>query len=234
MNMRYDDFTLIIPTLNEEKNIGRMLQKIALLYPGMRIIVVDDGSTDSTRGIVGKVALNNDNVVLLDRSGKRRGLTASVVEAMLKTRTKFIAVMDADFQHPVDKLRTLANRMHEGSDMAVAVRTDVKDWELYRRIISRTLIKIGECVLYFNGDESCRDIFSGFFAVKRNLATRIIERNRNRFVLEGYKVLFDMLKCMKRGSARISEVPYAFGSRKEGKSKASFVQGFAVLKSFFS
>ncbi len=91
---------------------------------------------------------------------------------------------------------------------------------------------IGKIVLAATGKETCGDIFSGFFGVDRELFLGVLERNRGRFVKEGYKVLFDFLKCVKRGTLRISEVPYVFRTRKFGSSKAGFPQGMALVKSF--
>lgn len=39
---------VIIPAYNEEKNVGRVINKIQKIRPGVDIVVIDDGCSDST------------------------------------------------------------------------------------------------------------------------------------------------------------------------------------------
>jgi hypothetical protein len=41
----------VVPALNEEKTVGRVIDEIRLFDPGFDIVVVDDGSTDRTAGV---------------------------------------------------------------------------------------------------------------------------------------------------------------------------------------
>ena len=50
--MKWNKLTIILPTLNEEENIKKLLYKLRFLYPGARIIVSVDGSKDNTQRIV--------------------------------------------------------------------------------------------------------------------------------------------------------------------------------------
>ncbi|VVB76703.1 Undecaprenyl-phosphate 4-deoxy-4-formamido-L-arabinose transferase [uncultured archaeon] len=232
----YKDFTIVLPTLNEDKTVGKILGYVTRAYPGMRMMVADDGSTDATKKIVRKLALKNRNITLLDRAaeGRKKGLTASVIDAIGMSGTRFAIVMDADMQHPVGKIADVAKSLEEGNALAVAVRVKVTDWDLYRKTISRILMYMGRAVLYAERKETCGDIFSGFFGIEREVAGRVYHKNKNRFVPEGYKVLFDLLKCVDRGTMRIAEVPYVFRIRKFGSSKAGFKQGMALLRSFMT
>lgn len=230
----YEDFTIILPTLNEGRTIGRMLDYILRNYRHAGIIVSDEGSDDGTRETVRKFAAGNRSITLLDRSlaGSARGLTASVLDAMELSRTRFVIVLDADMQHPPSKIRDVARELEGGSALVVATRARVTDWDLHRKVISRSLMWAGRFLLWAGGRETCGDIFSGFFGIERKLFTGVLEKNHGRFVKEGYKVLFDFLKCVDRGTLRISEVPYVFRTRRFGSSKAGFAQGMALLRSF--
>ena len=44
--------TVILPTYNEEANIGRMVDTLRAMYPDFRVLVMDDNSKDSTQSIV--------------------------------------------------------------------------------------------------------------------------------------------------------------------------------------
>ncbi|MCL4375800.1 glycosyltransferase [Candidatus Marsarchaeota archaeon] len=232
----YKKFSVIIPTLNEEGNVGILISKILASFKGMEIIVVDDGSSDRTKNIVRELARKHGRITLIDRSmkGKERGLTSSVIEGILHTKRRFAIVIDADLQHPPRVIGDIARRLNDGSDLAVAVRESVVGWSLYRRLISRSLIRFGEFALWANGKATCSDIFSGFFGVERKLFESTLRKNERRFVGNGYKVLFDFLKCTEKRSIKISEIPYKFNPRKRGASKAGFRQGIALIRSFFT
>ncbi|MEM3781540.1 MAG: glycosyltransferase [Candidatus Micrarchaeaceae archaeon] len=229
----YSDFTVVLPTLNEEKTIGKLIHYIISHYRGMRVIVVDDGSTDATEILVGKIAAKSKNVKLINRHrlGLERGLTASIAFGICASTTKYTLVMDADLQHPPQVLGALAERLLKGSDIAVAVRARVPHWAFYRKLISKSLMLIGNAALMLHGKKSCSDILSGFFGIRTRLFIEIYKRNKGRFVAQGYKVLFDLLKCAGQDIS-ISEVPYTFMARKSGASKAGIRQGLALLKSF--
>jgi dolichol-phosphate mannosyltransferase len=232
----YSEFTIILPTLNEEKTIGEMLRRILRSYRGCSVIVVDDGSEDLTREIVKGFAKQNHRVRLLDRSlmGLERGLTASVIYGILKAGTKYVIVIDADLQHPPEKIRDVAQKLGSGYDLVVANRAKVTNWAAYRKIISRAFMYAGKILLFVEARETCVDIFSGFFGIRRAVFLSVYRRNRKRFVGEGYKVLFDFLKCVDRGTLKIGNVPFVFNAREFGSSKASIAQGMALLRSFLT
>jgi len=232
----YSEFTIILPTLNEEKTIGEMLRRILRSYRGCSVIVVDDGSEDLTREIVKGFAKQNHRVRLLNRSrmGLERGLTASVIYGILKAGTKYVIVIDADLQHPPEKIRDVAQKLGSGYDLVVANRAKVPNWAAYRKIISRAFMYAGKILLFVEARETCVDIFSGFFGIRRAVFLSVYRRNRKRFVGEGYKVLFDFLKCVDRGTLKIANVPFVFNIREFGSSKASIAQGMALLRSFLT
>jgi dolichol-phosphate mannosyltransferase len=225
-----------MPTLNEEKTVGEMLRRLGREYPGCEIVLVDDGSQDLTKDIVKKASLQNANIRFFDRAlmGLEKGLTASIIYGIMRSRTEYVIVIDADMQHPPEKIKDVAAKLEHGYDLVVANRAAVTGWAAYRKLISRSFMYVGKIVLFVWAKETCVDIFSGFFGIKRNLFLSVYRKNRDRFVGTGYKVLFDFLKCVDRGSLKISNVPFVFHTRKFGSSKAGIWQGIALLRSFFS
>ncbi|MDE1822774.1 MAG: glycosyltransferase [Candidatus Micrarchaeota archaeon] len=234
--MRYNDLTIVLPTLNEEANVGSLIEELSDSYNGVRIIVVDDGSTDGTRRVVDAMARMYKTVSLFDRRNAAlgKGLTASVIDGIRRSKTDYVLVMDADFQHPYRHVGELYRKIRGNCDLAVAVRRKVEDWPVDRRIVSKLMIFFGYFVLFITGKELCNDIFSGYFCIRKKKFIETYEQSRRRFVLKGYKVLFDFLKCTKRDSLRIAEVPYTFTSRKHGESKVGISHGLHLIKSFFS
>ncbi|MEM3554870.1 MAG: glycosyltransferase, partial [Candidatus Micrarchaeaceae archaeon] len=218
----------------EEATIGLLIRYLIREYRGIRIIVVDDGSKDGTKKIVNR--FSKRSVEFFDRHAAhlKRGLTFSIIDGILRAKTKYVIVMDADLQHPPGKIKAIAKCLENGYGLAVATRRTVKGWQLHRKLISKILIYAGYFILSIRGKSKCGDIFSGYFGVKRSMFSYIYKKNKARFVGEGYKALFDLLKCIDKGSIKICDVPYAFGLRKAGGSKAGLKQGLALIKSFFS
>ena len=233
--MRYSDATVVLPTYNEGKNIGSLIDRITREYPGIGVIVADDGSKDGTIDEARKAAKRNRGVSFFDRSkmGLERGLTGSAIDGILRSRTKFAIVMDADFQHPPEKIGEVIEALRKGNDLVVAVREAVPGWEAHRKAISKLLIAVGYAVLVVSGRARCSDIFSGYFGVDRKFFAQIYKKNRGRFVVRGYKILFDLLKCID-GPYRVEEVPFTFNVRAAGKSKASAKHVAALISSFMS
>ncbi len=214
----FSDLTMIIPTLNEAGNIRKVVSLVLAHYKGVRILVVDDGSTDGTARAVRALSRGHREVRFLDRRSEREhGITASVIDAAKYVTTKKIVVMDADLQHPVDKVAAIAHALDQ-NDIVVGVRTAVKDWGFHRRVLSKGIAYFSYTVFRIRGLPTTRDMMSGFFGIRSSLLKRAA-RERKRFVLEGYKVLLDLMRISGRG-LRIGEIEYdTFGERKAGRSK---------------
>ncbi|MDE1762528.1 MAG: glycosyltransferase [Candidatus Micrarchaeota archaeon] len=232
--MKYDDTTIVLPTYNEGKNIGKLIGMLLKSYPNISVLVVDDGSKDMTREVARKISRLYKNVKLFDRSeeGLERGLTNSIVDGLLLSRTKYAIVMDADLQHPAEKIADIKAALGRRNKIVVAYRAEVPGWALFRWIVSKSLIKIAYAVLVIRGGTRCRDIFSGYFGTETAFFKKVYLKNKQRFVGEGYKALFDLLKCIPDGSVKIAQVPYTFHVRMAGESKASSKQVLALFSSF--
>ena len=223
--MEWKTLTIIIPSLNEEESIGKLLDRLRFLYPGVNIIVSDDGSDDNTQKIVKKFKGAN----LLDRKNKKiKGLTASVIDAVNIVKTPYIVVMDADLQHPPKKVGEIANKLKRYVIVVGERNKIIGDWGFFRKIISKTAIILGRIRLM--GRTNCKDIVSGFFGVRTELFRYFVRNQKKGFEGGGYKVLFDLLKMIKRGT-KIGSVKYNFLIRDRGQSKIGKKHIFIYLKS---
>ena len=210
------DLTLILPTLNEEKNIKDVLDIVNNLYPSISIIVADDASADKTQDIV--MNYRDGDVTLLARSSeKEKGLTGSVLDAVRLVTTKYIIIMDADLQHPPEKIKEITELLRH-SDIVIGVREKVENsWPIHRKIISwggDALARMRLVVKPF----VCLDTMSGFFGIKTSLFKDVIQSHEKKYEKKGYKVLFETLKYIPKNTS-IGYVNYVFGSRKRGESK---------------
>lgn len=108
--------SVIIPALNEADSLAKILPELTRLYPEAEIIVVDDGSTDST----GKVA--HDNNVTLVSHPYTKGNGAAVKTGAREASGEILLFMDADGQHEPGSISLLLQEMDKGYDMVVASR----------------------------------------------------------------------------------------------------------------
>ena len=225
--MDWKKLTIIIPTLNEGGSIGKLLIKLHSLYPGAKVIVSDDGSKDKTQDIVKKFK----GVHLLDRSNNEiKGLTASVIDAVKIVNTPYLVVMDADLQHPPEKVGGIAEKLIDYPIVVGTRKKVIGDWGFFRKLMSRTAILLGKIRLM--GRVRCNDIVSGFFGTKTTLFKYFINNHETCFEGRGYKVLFDLLKLVKRGT-KIGSVTYNFMIREEDQSKIGKRHILIYFKSLF-
>ena len=205
----FSDTTIVIPTLNEEKNIGILIEKLKALYPKVKIIVTDDGSTDRTREIA-----NTKGAIVVDRTEKKiKGITAAVLDAAKLASTEKMIVMDADFQHPPAKVGEIVEQLKE-NEIVIAVRRKVLGhWGMIRKMES----KIGTILAQLRLRKRIKDPLSGFFGIR----TKTMQNtDKSRFELRCFKILFNILKNSGQGT-KIGYVWYDFNMRLRGESKIS-------------
>ncbi len=222
-------FTTIIPTYEEVKNIGQIIGRLTELYPGMNILVMDDGSKDGTVQAVEEIACKDHHVKIVVRDGKDRGLTASVVDGILITTTPYYLVMDADFQHPPEVLRDMMLELTRGAGMVIGKRHHKQALKGSRRVSSDAAQSLAHLYLRLHRQPHPQDIMSGLFGAHTKSSQEIIEKHGKSFERKGYKVLFDLLKFVSRDST-VKEIEYQFGNRKDGASKLSPLVITSILR----
>ena len=228
--MKYADITVIIPTLNEGKNIDELLGYIMDNYPQINIIVTDDGSEDQTQDLVNKWSQKNKAVKLIDRENTPiHGLSASILDAIKQTKTRYFVVIDGDFQHPPERIAHIVKKLRQEYDIVVGTRESVdSEWKLFRRIESYTATCLGLIRASLTGT-TCKDILSGFFGAKTNFFLDVYKNKSKRFELKSYKIMFDFMKSTK--NLKVAQVPYVFDVRRKGESKIGAKHVFYFLKS---
>jgi glycosyltransferase involved in cell wall biosynthesis len=106
--------SIVIPAFNEEKGITETLDSLVENFKGAEIIVVDDGSKDSTSD---RMKLYSDIKIIQHRYN--RGYGASIKTGMLSAEREFIAWFDADNEHSAEVLKAMVIRLDEGNLAAV-------------------------------------------------------------------------------------------------------------------
>ena len=135
--------SIVIPAYNEEIRLPQYLKSI-LSYLGEKnrsyeILVVDDGSTDSTAAIIKGFTENNPKVKLIQLP-RNRGKGFAVKTGMLQSCGSLRLFTDADGATPIEELECLENKIAGGADVAIASRALHSDScsviaQLHRQVI---------------------------------------------------------------------------------------------------
>lgn len=219
--------SIVVPTLNEAENLPQLAARIdAALRPTGRayeVVIVDDGSRDGTPDVVAKLAAQYP-LRLIVRQQPEDGLGGAVLRGFAEARGDLLVVMDADLQHPPEKLPELIAAVDGGAEFALGSRhtkggSIATKWSFARRVNSVVATWLARP--FVAGGVS--DPMSGFFAIPR----RVFERGRYLTPL-GYKIGLELMcKCRVAG---VTEVPIHFGERAAGQSKLSVREQFRYLE----
>ncbi len=226
--------SIIIPTYNEADNIRVLLERImnvmnnSDIVDDYEIVIVDDDSPDKTALVARNRAVElgiSSKVKVIVRKGVR-GLSTAIIEGIKNSVGEYIVVMDADLQHPPEKIPELLKRLNEGNEIVVATRyrggVD-QGLSLPRKIISRLAGLLAK--LMIPQAKFISDPMSGFFAFKRS----VVEKKINEMNPSGFKILLEILVKGDYDVKRICEVPYVFSKRLYGESKLGLNEMFNYI-----
>lgn len=124
--MKPDKVSIIIPALNEEEAVGGMVEHLLQSFPGIELIVINDGSTDNTAEVAEKAGARV--ISHYSQSGYGAGLRTGV-EASSR---EFVLFCDADGQHRVEDVARVMEAC-DNSDMVIGARGQDSHAPLIRR-----------------------------------------------------------------------------------------------------
>lgn len=209
-------FAVIVPTINERENLTEIADRLrrVLHYDGWEVIFVDDDSADGTAEAVRRISAEDPRFRCIQRIG-RRGLSSAVIEGMMATSARLIAVIDADMQHDERILPDMFAALESGDyDLVVGSRYvaggSTGDWDQRRQWISRVANRLGNAVV----KTPLSDPMSGFFAITRPALDGAVRK----MSLTGFKVLLDIVASSPE-KLRTKEIAYTFRTRHAGESK---------------
>src|SRR5919205_1981993 len=222
--------TLVIPTRNEADNVPVLMRELKEVLSGVnyRMVFVDD-STDETPEVVRTLSQEDGRIVLIHRKEAEQsgGLSTAVTTGMDATTngSEYTCVMDADLQHPPEKVREMLELAMD-SDADVVVASRYAQGGSYTGLPGpvRRGISVGSKYLaqiLFKEARKSSDPLSGFFVVRNEAISGI------QFRPTGFKILLEIMVCAPE--LKVVEVPLSFRARNAGVSKANFAQGLEYL-----
>lgn len=117
--------SVVIPLFNEsvclKENINKTLAFIDGLDTIYELVLVDDGSTDTTLELCRGLAESHPQIRVLSYS-PNRGKGFAVKTGMLAASGRFILFMDADLAVPLEYLPQCLKRLEQGAPVVIASR----------------------------------------------------------------------------------------------------------------
>lgn len=205
--------SIIIPVYNEEENIfplySRLNQVISDLQIVAEYIFVNDGSNDNSKEIINKLAANGNRVKAIHFS-RNYGHESAMLAGIDKSCGAAVICMDADLQHPPEKIAEMYKAFEQGFEIVNMVRTERKDNGFLKKISSKLFYFSLNILSPVKFHESASD----FFLVSNRVAKilKIEFRERTRF-LRGFIQIVGFKKTI---------LKYTASNRETGVSKYSF------------
>lgn len=201
--------TIVIPVYNEEQAIEETLNKLMTycLNESWEIVVVNDGSTDSSKRILEKF---KDIRIIEHKNNK--GYGASLKSGILSSNSDKIAFFDADGQHSPKDLFKLYEKFND-CEMIVGARDKSSHQEWRRKPGKYVLKKIAE----YLSESKIPDLNSGLRIVNKEVLINTLPLLPNGFSFTstltialfnlGYTIKYEQIKTDKRkGSSSVNQL----------------------------
>jgi len=222
--------SVIVPTRDEADNIAPLLERLDAALPDfpVEIVFVDDSDDGTPAAVAEAGASCKREVGLIHRPPERRadGLGGAVVEGLWASRGAWVCVMDGDLQHPPEVIGDLLAEIDRtDADLVVASRRvphgDADSLPWLRRAVSGVSTRVARR-LFGSRLDGVSDPMSGFFLARRSALDVAALRPH------GFKILLEIL--VRTPGLRVREVPFHFGERHAGHSKATLHEGLRFLR----
>jgi dolichol-phosphate mannosyltransferase len=225
---------LVLPALNEEENLALVLEDCTRAMEtaerSLRVVLVDDGSTDGTRSIAQAWAGRLPVEVIVHEVN--RGLGCSIHDGLkraaeLAKPEDVIITMDADNTQPSSLIPLMLQAMDSGKDLVIASRfrpgAEVVGLGTFRRALTVGSSFLYRSIFHIPG---VRDYTCGFRAYRANLLQSAFAAYNGRFVAEsGFTCMAEILVKLRSLHPAIQEVPMVLRyDQKKGASKMPVAQ----------
>jgi dolichol-phosphate mannosyltransferase len=208
---------MVLPAYNEAENVPVILDGCRRVAADthnldLRILLVDDGSTDNTPNTAREHA--RELVLEVLENGRNRGLAETfmrgIIAASERARPEDIIIcMDADNSHLPGQLQRMVRDIQEGRDVVIASRYQpgavVRGVPFVRRVLSRGMSLLFRAVYPIAG---VRDYSCGFRAYRAAFLQKALASQGIRlFTHEGFACMVGILLRLHRQGAIFGEVP---------------------------
>ncbi|WP_099119470.1 undecaprenyl-phosphate 4-deoxy-4-formamido-L-arabinose transferase [Xenorhabdus cabanillasii] len=134
--------SVVIPVYNEEESLPQLLERTISacqqLEQKYELILVDDGSRDSSADILTQVAEDPKNHVIAILLNRNYGQHSAIMAGFHQADGDLIITLDADLQNPPEEIPRLVKTAEEGYDVVGTRRANRQDpW--FRKTASKII-----------------------------------------------------------------------------------------------
>ena len=223
--MVIDSLSVFFPTYNEEGNIKNTVIKAKnVLLKNVHdweILIVNDGSTDKTKEIADKLAVEDTRIRVISHE-QNRGYGASLKSGFYNSRYPWIVFTDSDGQFDFSEINSFFDKQKEtGADLVIGYykKRSVSKF----KIITSRMWEIAVMILF---GLHVHDIDCGFKLVSKKVIDIIprLESERGAFISSEF-----LIKAKKSGF-KIVEIPVTHLPRVQGKGTGRNIK--VIIQSF--
>ena len=221
-----NNIIIIIPTLNEKKNIKILFDKLTTTNIRFDLLFIDDNSSDGSQEEITGLAKNNQNINYIFRPQKM-GVGSAHKDGFIwayKKHYKTIITMDADGTHDSKYLKPLIEELNN-FDIVITNRFLEKnllsDWPLFRIFLTRTRHVLISLFLSMSYDAS--GAFRSIDCKKVVLSDLILAKDNN------YAYFWESIFILHKKKYRIGQIPISLPWRMLGSSKMTVKDIFASM-----
>ena len=221
-----DRIGIVIPMYNEEENVETLLTSLihVLEEEGLKavVLVVDDGSTDDTSGLLEASVAKHPNLRVLSHD-VNRGLGVAITDGAkaLMDEVDVLVFMDGDLTHDPDELPRLLAAV-EAADLVIGSRFAqggaVVGVPAFRRALSRISNPLFRLLLGL----PVSDVTSGYRAARSEVWRRIEPSST------GFTIQMETASQARNAGFQLVEVPITLTFRERGSSKFHLGPGMIV------
>ena len=231
MSTVHHQLSIVVPLFNEQESLPDLLEQLYLamqdkelysLFKGpfsFEIIMVDDGSTDSSASVIRNMILSRPELRLISFQ-RNFGKTAALSAGVMAATGDYVCTIDADLQDDPFAIKEMIEKMQEGYDL-------VSGWKQQRKDpISKTLpSKLFNLVTRLFTGITIHDFNCGLKVYRKEITRRLeLRGDMHRYI----PVLAEWM------GFKIAELPVRHQARQFGTTKYDSSRFFSGLFDFLS
>ena len=221
---------IIVPTLNEQKNIPVLYKKLNKTNINFDLLFVDDHSIDGSQEIIKKLAKKNKKVKYIFRP-KKMGVGSAHKDAFkwaYKKKYQILISIDADGTHDPKFIKLFINKL-KSHDIVISNRfmkpNLLQDWPLIR--IWLTFVRLLAIRILLSIPYDSSGAFRCINCKKVSLSDLILAKDN------GYSYFWESIFILHQKKYKITQLPVPLPFRYMGKSKISFKDIFFAIYYLF-
>ncbi len=139
-----EGISIIMPACNEEENlpgvVAEMAEKLQSTGSPWEIVAVNDGSTDNTGAVLEDLAQKHPSLKVITHE-KNQGFGSAVTSGIRSACYDALLLVPADGQFDPKETSSFIESLQE-NHLTIGNRTSLKSYGLWRRLQSRTYVKL--------------------------------------------------------------------------------------------